>query len=83
MGEKFICKTVPDLIKAVERLAGNVEGKRDPAIQELIEHAGYLVDGVEQVMDTSIEPGSTKTVEAFELLRSQAAAVRRILRGIA
>ena len=60
-------------------LADNVEGKRDPRIQELIDHAGYLVEGVEQMMDTPIESGSTTTREAFDLLRSQAAAVRRIL----
>jgi len=80
MGEKFICKTVPDLIKAVDRLAGSVEGNRDPRIQELIEHAGYLVEGVERVLILPIEPRSVKTREAFDLLRGQAAAVRLILK---
>lgn len=71
--------TVPDLIKAVERLAGSVEGKRDPRIQELIEHAGYLVESVDELMDAPIEPGSATTREAFATLQGQAAAVRRIL----
>ena len=79
MGHQFYERTMPELVKAVERLAGSYEGKRDPRIQELIDHAGYLVDAVEQVMITPIKPGSARTLEAFDLLRSQAAAVQRIL----
>ena len=82
MGHQFYEGTMPALVKAVEHLADSYEGQRDPRIRELIEHAGYLVDGVEQLMDTPIEPGSAKTREAFDLLRNQAAAVRRILRKV-
>ena len=79
MGHQFYERTMPALAKAVDRLADSYERKRDPRIQELIDHAGYLVDAVEKVMITPIEPGSAKTREAFDSLRSQAAAVRRIL----
>ena len=79
MGQQFYERTMPALVKAVERLAESYEGKRDPRIQELIDHVGYLVDGVERLTDTPIEPGTPATREAFNLLRSQAAAVRRIL----
>ena len=79
MGQQFYDRTMPALVEAVGRLADGDDGKRDPRIQELIEHAGYLVEGVEQMMNTPIEPGSATTREAFDLLRSQAAAVRRIL----
>ena len=34
MGEKFICKTVPDLIKAIERLATALEGVSTPAPED-------------------------------------------------
>ncbi len=82
MGHQFYERTMPALAKAVERLADNYDGKRDPCIQELVDHAGYLVDAAEQLLDTPIEPGSAKTREAFDLLRSQASAVRRILASI-
>ncbi len=82
MGPQFYERSMPALVKAVERLADTYEGKRDPRIQELIDHVGYLVDGVDRVMVTPIEPGSERTLEAFDLLRSQAAAVQRILARI-
>ena len=40
-------------------VAQGYEGKPTPRILELIEHAGYLVDGVERAMDTPIEPTSS------------------------
>ena len=73
---------MPALVKAVERLADSYEGKRGPRIQELIDHAGYLVEAVEVLMNTPVEPGSRATREAFDQLRSQAAAVRRIQSGM-
>ena len=44
MGRQFYDSTMPRLTRAIERLANKGEGKRDAVIQELIEHAGYLVD---------------------------------------
>ena len=79
MGQQFYERTMPALVKAVKRLADSHDGNRDPRMQELVDHAGYLVEGVEQLLNTPIEPGSAKTREAFDSLRSQAAAVRRIL----
>ena len=82
MGEKFICKTVPDLIRAIERLADGVTGRRDPAVEELIEDADHLAEAAETVLDVEIMSGSPRTREAFDLLRGQAAAVRRVLAKI-
>ena len=79
MGQQFYERTVPDLVNAVKRIADQAEGKRDPRIKELIDHAGYLADAVDTLMETPIELGSQETLDAFELLRGQAAAVRRIL----
>ena len=82
MGQQFYDRTMPALVKAVERLADSYEGERDPRTRELVEHAGYLIEAVEKVMITPIEPGSERTLEAFDLLRSQSAAVQRILARI-
>ena len=82
MGQQFYERTVPALVKAVERLADTYEGKRDPRVQELVDHAGCLVEAIEKLMTTPIEPGGERTREAFDSLRSQAAAMRRILRPL-
>ena len=82
-GEKFLFKTVPDLTRQLERLSDGVaqlvDGQRDPAVQELISYAPDLADAVERVLDVEIVPGNPKTIEAFDLLRANAAAMRRIL----
>ena len=83
MGRDFYDRTMPALVKAVERLADTVAAeKRDPAVAELIEYAGHLADAAERLLDTPIEPGSARTLDAFDLLRANAAAVRRILTKI-
>ena len=82
-GRLFYDRTMPALVKAVERLADTAAAeKRDPAVAELIEYAGHLADSAEKLLDTPIEPGSAQTLEAFDLLRANAAAVRRILTNI-
>ena len=63
-----------------KRLASNIaDEKRDPAVAELIEYAGYLAQSAERLLNIPIEPGSTESRDAFDLLRDYAAAVRRIL----
>ena len=83
MGRDFYDRTVPALVRAVERLADAVAAEtRDPAVAELIEYAGHLADSAERLLDTPIEPGSPATLDAFDLLRANAAAVRRVLAKI-
>jgi len=82
-GRQFYDRTMPALVKAVERLADAVAAeKRDPAVAELIEYAGHLADSAERLLDTPIEPGSSATLDSFDLLRANAAAVRRVLAKI-
>ena len=82
MGRECYEKRVPDLIAAIDRLADGVQAKRDPSVQELIDYAADLCEAADAVMNVEIVPGSPKTREAFDLLRANAAAVRRILTKI-
>ncbi len=79
MGEKFICKTVPDLVKAIERLASGIEGERAPAVQQLIESAGQLCDNAEKVLNVEIVAGRPRSREAFDSLRRDVKTVRELL----
>ena len=81
MGQVFFERTMPDLVRAVERLADAAD-KRDPTTRELIDRAADLCDAAEALMDVEIVPGSPRTVEAFERLRASAKAVRRVLAKI-
>ncbi len=55
---------MPAMVKAVERLADSYEGKRNPRMQELIDHGGYLVAAVEKVMITRSVPKLDRGVSA-------------------
>ncbi len=80
MGRQFYDHTLPALVEAVDRLAGAVAAdRRDPAVVELIAYARDLCDAAEAVLNVEFAPGSTATREAFDLLRANTAAVRRIL----
>ena len=83
MGKTYYEHSVPSLVAAVEKLADSVaDSKRDPAVQELVEHAAELCDAAETVLDTEIVPRSQKTRDAFDNLRDFMLAVRRVLAKI-
>ena len=82
MGQRYYEHTMPELVKQLERLASDVQGRRDPAVQELIDSAGNLVEAAENVMNTEIVLGSPRTRTVFDSLRTNAAHLRRLLAGI-
>ncbi len=80
IGRQFYDQTLPALVEAVDRLASAVaEDRREPVVDELVSYARDLCDAAEAALNVEIVPGSTATREAFDLLRANAAAVRRIL----
>ena len=78
-GQKFLDKTVPELIRAIERLSDRIPNQRDSVVQELVDYAADLVEAADDVLDVEIVPGSTRTKESFAVLRTNAEAVRRML----
>ena len=67
MGRHYYEKTLPDLVKAIDRLA-------DCGLRE---SAQRLVEAVDDLLDTEIVPDSERTREAFAAVRLRAKAVRR------
>jgi len=72
MGRQYYDRTLPDLVKAVERVAAALE--RDdlgPATDDLL-------DAVDELFETEIVPGSERTREAFGAVRERAQALRKL-----
>jgi hypothetical protein len=79
-GERFFCKTLPDLIKAIERIADRlpeVRSERQTGIDELLLATYGLANAVDEILDTEIVPGSKATQQAFRNLRSRAKTARQ------
>jgi len=74
MGQTFYDRTVPELVRQLQRLNENLE-RRD-----LRQATASLVAAAERVLDTEIVPGSKATIEAFRELRRAARQVREAVR---
>jgi len=67
MGQTFYDRTVPDLVRQLQRLNENLEQR---AAGPNLRHATTdLVAAAELVLDTEIVPGSKATIAAFRELR--------------
>jgi len=80
MGEKFYCKTVPDLIKAVERLADRLAEQAPPQpteVDDLLLATDGLVNAIEEVFNAEIVPGSDATARTSKNLRARADVARK------
>ncbi len=77
-GRQFYESTMPELVRAIERLADTVAaGKRSPAVQALVDIATELDEATERVLE--IVPGDPRTVHEVGLLREKVVALKRIL----
>jgi hypothetical protein len=74
MGQQFYDRTVPELVRQLQRLNENLE-RRD-----LQQATADLVAAAERVLDTEIVPGSKATIEAFDELRRAVREAREAVR---
>jgi len=72
MGQTYYDRTVPELVRQLQRLNENLE--RRAAGQATAD----LVAAAERVLDTEIVPGSKATIEAFRELRRAVRAAHEI-----
>lgn len=76
MGRTFYERTMPDLVKAVDRLAtATADPDRERRVAELAEYAGYLCDATERVVQAA--PASDD--QDIDSARNYVRAVRRIV----
>jgi len=74
MGQTFYDRTVPELVRQLQRLNENLE-RRD-----LRQATADLVAAAEHVLDTEIVPGSEATTAAFRELRRAVREAREAVR---
>jgi hypothetical protein len=74
IGQQFLDRTIPELVRQLQRLNENLE-RRD-----LRQATASIVAAAERVLDVEIVPGSKATIEAFDELRR---AVREAREAIA
>lgn len=77
MGQAFYDRTVPELIRQLQRLNENLE--RRTTAPELRQATADLVAAAERVLDVPIAPGSKATTAAFRELRRAAREVRKAM----
>jgi len=79
MGRDFYDRTVPELVRQLQRLNENLE--RRAAAPDLQQATADLVAAADRVLDVEIVPGSKATAAAFGELRLAVREAREAARG--
>ena len=81
MGQRFYERTMPDLVKQLDRIAERMPAG-EPKVDELLLATYGLVNAVDEVFNAEIVPGSEATKRAFKNLRERADTARTAADGI-